>query len=149
VALHWAHSDALLHAGEVVLAIRGQAVGKFKIRTARAANRAVLVSLEGIADRDRAETMRGATVSVARDSLPPLGPGEYYLCDLVGATVVGPGGAVGEVVEVRMHPSVDALVVRAPDGGLWEQPIAEPWIAAVDVANGRVELTSTEGLVEA
>lgn len=129
--------------------MRGSTVGKFKVRAARPANRAVLVSLEGIQDRDRAEALRGATVSVARDSLPALEAGEYYLCDLIGASVVAPRGPVGEVVEVRVHPSVDSFVVRAPDGTLWEQPIAEPWILSVDVTAKRVELSTTDGLVEA
>jgi ribosomal 30S subunit maturation factor RimM len=69
------------------------------------------------------------------------------LCDLVGATVVAPDGVVGEVVEVRVHPSVDTLVLRSRDGALLEQPIAEPWIASVDVEKKRVELTSTDGIV--
>jgi 16S rRNA processing protein RimM len=149
VALHWQGSDALSRVGEVVLSVDGRTLGTFEVRGARAADRAVLLSLAGVRDRDRAEALRGATVSVRRDALPPLGEGEYYLCDLVGASVVSPVGVVGEVVEVRVHPSVDALVVRAPDGTLLEQPIAEPWIASVDVDAKRVELRSTDGLVGA
>ena len=147
VALHWEHSDSLSHAEEVVLTAKGEG-RTFGVRSVRPADRAVLMSLVGIEDRDRAESLRGATVSVAREALPPLEDGEYYLCDLVGVSVVSPNGPVGEVVEVRVHPSVDTLVVRAPDGRLLEQPIAEPWILAVDIANSRVELASEDGLVE-
>jgi 16S rRNA processing protein RimM len=149
VALHWEHSDSLSHADEVVLTAKGKPLGTFEVRSVRPVDRAVLLSLVGIEDRDRAESLRGAMVSVARAALPPLENGEYYLCDLVGATVVSPNGPVGEVVEVRVHPSVDTLVVRAPDGALWEQAIAEPWIVSVDIASGRIELASADGLVEA
>jgi 16S rRNA processing protein RimM len=134
---------------EIVLNAKGRVLGTFEIRSARPVDRAVLLSLVGVDDRDRAESLRGAMVSVARAALPPLESGEYYLCDLVGASVVSQNGLVGEVVEVRVHPSVDTLVVRAPDGALWEQPIAEPWIASVDAANKRIELTSPDGLLEA
>jgi 16S rRNA processing protein RimM len=134
---------------EVVLSAKGKTLGTFGVRTVRPVDRAVLVSLVGIEDRDRAEMLRGASVAVAREALPPLEDGEYYLCDLVGASVVSPNGPVGEVVEVRVHPSVDTLVVRAPDGALWEQALAEPWILRVDVENKRVELASADGLVEA
>jgi 16S rRNA processing protein RimM len=119
----------------------------FKVRGARAADRAVLLSLVGVDDRDAAEALRGSTVCVPRAALPPLADGEYYLCDLVGATVVAPQGVVGEVVEVRVHPSVDTLVLRTPDGVILEQPIADPWIESVDVGEMRVELTSTDGIV--
>lgn len=149
VALHWEHSDSLSHVDEVVLTAKGKTLGTFEVRAARPVDRAVLLTLVGVHDRDRAEALRGALVSVARDQLPPLEDGEYYLCDLVGASVISPNGMVGEVVEVRMHPSVDTLVVRAPDGVLWEQALAEPWIVAVDAKNGRVELASADGLVEA
>ncbi len=149
VALHWEHSDSLSRVDEVVLTAKGKTIGTFEVRAARHADRAVLLSLAGVDDRDRAEQLRGAVVSVAREALPPLEDGEYYLCDLVGASVTSPNGPVGEVVEVRVHPSVDTLVVRAPDGGLWEQALAEPWIANVDAENKRVDLASTDGLVEA
>ena len=149
VALHWAQSDSISHVDEVVLTAKGRTLGTFGIRAARPIDRAVLLSLVGIEDRERAESLRGASVSVAREALPPLEDGEYYLCDLVGASVVSPEGPVGEVVEVRMHPSVDTLVIRSPDGVLCEQAIADPWIAAVDVAKGRIELTTKDGLVQA
>lgn len=147
VVLHWENSDALSHVRRVFLASRGGLVRAFDVRTARFANRAVLLTLAGVGDRNQAEALRGATVSVERSDLPALEQGEYYLCDLVGASVFAPSGLVGEVVEVRVHPSVDALVIRAPDGAFLEQPIAEPWISSVDVSQKRIELTSTDGLV--
>lgn len=147
IVLHWEESDALEHVGEVFLGGQGAPPRKFGIRALRPADRAALVSLDGVGDRDAAERLRGATVFVSRAALPPLEPGEYYLCDLVGACVESPEGVVGEVVEVRMHPSVDTLVVRSPDGRLLEQPLAEPWILAVDAEGKRVELTGRGGLI--
>jgi len=147
VVLHWAESDSLEHVGEVFLGKPSAAPRKFEIRALRPAGRVVLLSLAGIDDRDTAEGLRGAAVLVSRADLPPLEPGEYYLCDLVGASVESPEGIVGEVVEVRMHPSVDTLIVRAPDGRLYEQPLAEPWILSVDTGGKRVELRDRGGLI--
>jgi 16S rRNA processing protein RimM len=131
----------------VVLAAKGKTLGTFAVRAVRPGGKAVLLSLAGVDDRDAADALRGATVSVARGDLPPLENGEYYLCDLIGASVVSPDGIVGSVVEVRVHPTVDTLVVRTPEGDLLEQPIAEPWIAAVRMPEKRVELTGKGGLV--
>jgi 16S rRNA processing protein RimM len=147
VQLHWVGSDTLDDVESVTL-VRGETRTVHRVESARRADKAVLMRLRGIADRDAAERLRGCGVCVAREELPALAEGEYYLCDLVGAKVVGPDDAlVGEVVEVRVHPSVDTLVVRTSDGGLLEQVIAEPWIDAVDTSAKVIRLSSTEGLI--
>jgi 16S rRNA processing protein RimM len=109
--------------------------------------KAYLVKLAGIGDRSAAEALRGRAVWVARSELPLVEDDEYYLVDLIGAQVIGPDGEVGTVVEIATHPSVDALVIRTPDGRQLEQPLVPDWIARVSVAEKLVELTSLEGLI--
>ena len=147
VQLHWAGSDTLEQVREVTLCRGQEPMGVRRVEGARRADKAVLLRLEGIRDRDAAEALRGLAVCVPRESLPAPDEGEYYLCDLVGATVVAPSGIIGEVTEVRVHPSVDTLVIRSPEGKLFEQVIAEPWIVRVDAAGKVVELSSEEGLI--
>jgi 16S rRNA processing protein RimM len=148
VELHWEGSDTLAVVREVTLARRGTIIGPRRIFQARrGAGKVWLVKFEGVDDRDAAEVLRGATVSVPREALPELEPGEYYLSDLVGARVVGPDGPVGTVVEIRVHPSVDTLVVSTADGRTLEQPLAEPWVSNVDADAGLVELSTTDGLI--
>jgi len=107
----------------------------------------MLVKLATVDDRTAAERLRGARIWVGREALPEPEADEYYLADLMGATVEGPSGLIGEVVEVRVHATVDALVIRTPAGELVEQPLAEPWIDAIDVAGRLVRLTTSDGLV--
>ncbi len=147
VQLYWAGSETLAQVGEGTLTRDGKSLGVRRIRAARRADKAVLLELEGVHGRDAAESLRGCLVSVPREALPPIEEGEYYLCDLIGARVVGPSGDVGEVTEVRVHPSVDTLVIRTPDGRTLEQAIAEPWIAEVDPIGKVIELSSTDGLI--
>jgi len=147
VQLHWADSDTLEQVGEVTLMRGKESLGVRRIQGARRADKAVLLRLEGVQDRDAAEALRGLLVCVPRDQLPPPEEGEYYLCDLIGATVRAPARVVGEVTEVRVHPSVDTLVIRGPDGTLFEQVIAEPWIVHVDPVEKVIELSSEEGLI--
>jgi 16S rRNA processing protein RimM len=144
--LHWEESTTLDDVKTVSLFRGGKSLGEYPLEAARHADKAVLVRLRGVDDRSIAETLRGAAVCVPRELLPPLEPGEYYLSDLIGARVVSPEGPVGEVVEIRMHPSVDSVVIRKPDGELVEQPLSEPWVAAVDAEAKLLELTSTDGL---
>ena len=143
---HWEGSDALLHAAQVWLGLNGRSVA-YRIERARAVPRAYLVKLHGVSDRNAAEALHGASVSVQRDALPPLEPGEYYLADLVGARVVGPEGEVGEVTGVVSHPTVDVVVIRTPDGKTAEQALSPPWFSHVNLAARVIVLNSLDGLM--
>lgn len=143
---HWESSDALLQVEQVWLTLNAQRRA-YPVERARAVPRAFLVKLAGIDDRNAAEALHGATVSVERRVLPPLESGEYYLIDLVGATVSGPEGDIGQVTSVVSHPTVDVIVVRLLDGSSKEQPLTEPWLASVDAAGRRVLLNSLDGLM--
>jgi len=143
---HWESSDALEQVSEIWLTLQGQRTA-YAVERARAVPRAYLVKLRGVDDRNAAEALHGATVSVPRSVLPPLEPGEYYLIDLIGAKVIGPEGEVGEVSGVVSHPTVDVIVVRLPDGSSAEQPLSEPWLSNVDVNARQVTLSSLDGLM--
>jgi 16S rRNA processing protein RimM len=146
VRLHWSGSRALCEVEQVLVQQAG-AEQWLVVESARPCNAGMLVKFAGIDDRDRAEGLRGARICVDRAALPPPEEGEYYLADLVGARVEAPEGWVGDIVEVRLHTSVDSIVIRTPAGELVEQPLAEPWIDAVDVAGRLVRLTTSEGLL--
>jgi 16S rRNA processing protein RimM len=106
-----------------------------------------VIAFEGVGDRNAAEALHGATVSVPRSVLPALEPGEYYLIDLVGAKVLGPEGEIGEVTGVVSHPTVDVIVLRRIDGSTAEQPLSAPWLERVDVAARQIVLSSLDGLM--
>jgi 16S rRNA processing protein RimM len=124
-----------------------RAGAEYTIEWARPVPRAFLVKLESVSDRDAAEALKGATVWLSRAELPPPSEGQYYLVDLVGASVVGPDGEVGIVTAIAMHPSVDALVITTPDGRSLEQPLLDAFIARVSVEEKRVELATLDGLI--
>jgi 16S rRNA processing protein RimM len=143
---HWESSDALEQVQEVWLTLSGRQTS-YALERARAVPKGYLVKLRGVDDRNAAEALQGATVSVARSALSPLEPGEYYLVDLIGAKVIGPDGEIGEVTAITSHPTVDVIVVRLADGTSVEQPLSEPWLSSVDVAARQVVLSSLDGLM--
>lgn len=145
--LYWKGSDTLLGADQVLLETSGEAPRQFRIEKARRADKAILLKLSGVDDRDAAARLRGAAVLVPRADLPELEPDEVYLIDLVGAQVTGPEGAIGRVVEVKAHPSVDTLVIDLGDGRLAEQPLSEGFIARIDLEAHLVELKTLDGLI--
>ena len=147
VRLHFEGSRALFDCEELILGRDGEADVVLAIEASRASPVGPILKLAGVDDREAAEALRGARLSVDRSALPELEPGEYYLGDLVGARVEGPEGAIGEVVQIVTHPSVDAAVIRLPDGSTAEQPLTEPWVELVDLDARRLVLSSIEGLI--
>lgn len=144
--LHWEGSNALGALAEVELAA-GPASVRHEVEWVRPGPGGVLLKLRGVDDRDAAQALAGASLLVPRSALPETAAGEFYLSDLVGAAVFGPEGRIGEVIEVRTHPSIDCVAVRLSDGRVLEQPLCEPWLEEVDLEAGRIVLSSTEGMM--
>jgi 16S rRNA processing protein RimM len=140
-------SDSLDEAERVWLVSDDGKEQEFVVREVLGQGAHTLLGLEGVDDRDAAAKLTGSHLEVARDEVAPLAPGEYYLADLVGAEVVGPDGRVGDVVGVVVNPSIDCVRIRMTDGRLVEQPLAEPWVRAVDVESRRIELATLDGLI--
>jgi 16S rRNA processing protein RimM len=141
-------SDLLLRRPDVRLRLASGELRDTRIETARSVNKALLVRLPGVADRDAAEALRGAVIEVPRDAFPPLDEGEFYACDIEGASAVLEGqGEIGRVLELRSYPTCDVLVVDRGEAGTLEIPLLEAYVSAVEPDHGVVRLVSIDGLV--
>ena len=58
----------------------------------------IIAKIDGVCDRNTAETLRGTELFINRDDLPNLKDGEYYQDDLIGMSVVRDGVVIGKVV---------------------------------------------------
>jgi 16S rRNA processing protein RimM len=148
VKLDWADSAALSKAARVVLEAPDGASSPYSVERTRTTPKGLLLSLRGVGSRDAAEALRGHLVKAPRDALPELAEGEYYLCDLVGLEVVAPEGSIGRVCQIQVYPSVDAVVIETASGAKFEQPLLDEWLAEVKLAERRLVLSSSGGLIE-
>lgn len=57
----------------------------------------VIARVDGVGDRNMAETLRGTELYINRDDLPAPRDGEYYQADLIGMTVMRGGVELGHV----------------------------------------------------
>ena len=99
-----------------------------------------VLKLAGVDDRNGAEELSGALVWIAREALPKLEEGEFYLFDAPGFAVVDEAGApVGKVLRIETYPTADAMVVALDReaGGEIEVPIVEGVVISVDHSNKR------------
>jgi 16S rRNA processing protein RimM len=145
-------SDILLDQDDVHLRLKDGTEQDVSVDRARRADDAILMKLHSVDDRDRADELRGAVISVDRRAFPPAEDGEFYVCDILGAKVTVEAGAhLGEVKELRSYPTVDVLVIKAADGGKdWEIPLVAELVtrlvADTDAAAREVVIRSVDGI---
>lgn len=117
------------------------------LRQARRVADGWLVRFEGVESRTDAEALTNASVWVPRRALPPLGPGEFYVEDLMGCQVESESGArLGVVQGIFWNGAQDVITVgdegSAHEGQEQEGqvliPVVPAFIRAVDPAAGRV-----------
>ncbi len=142
VAPYSADAAALLAAREWWFDVKG-AVRSFDVLSAKAHGSTVTARLVGVADRDGAEALKGARISVPRRAFPVTDDDEFYWVDLIGLAVVNEAGdAFGDVVELTEHGAHQNLVVRLADGEGRDVERSIPFVGAfvktVDLAGRRI-----------
>jgi 16S rRNA processing protein RimM len=102
----------------------------------------VVAHLMGVADRNAAEALKGATVQVKRSHFPPLSNNEFYWIDLIGLGVEnlqGEGlGTVADLMDNGAHP---ILRVVAPGGDNPKEsliPFVDQFVKTVDQAEKKI-----------
>jgi len=105
-----------------------------------------LVSLEGIVDRDGAESLKGALVQINPEERSALPEGSYWIDDILGLEVFDEAGTrLGAIVEILPTGSNDVYLVEGEEGRRPLPAIAEV-IRSVDLENRRLTVRIPEGL---
>ena len=114
---------------------------RFELLDGRQQGPGLVASLDGIEDRDAAAALRGLTIPVSREELPPTRPGEYYWADLIGLEVRNSAGAVlGRVEEMMETGAHDVLVVRGSGRQTLIPFVQGPIVTRVDVPGGCLQV---------
>lgn len=118
---------------------------RLTVVTCQERNREVLVTFEGIRDRDAAAAMAGAYCTLPLSAARPLPADRYYHFQLVGLTVFDTRSQreLGSVVEVLPYAANDVL--RVVDGDTETLiPLVKTVVQAVDPAAGRITVALPE-----
>ncbi len=113
----------------------------------------VLLTLEGVTDRDKADALRGLLVEVDANALPPPDPGEIFLHELLGCRVRevdAPDAApdVGRIREIRDTAGQELWVIRDETGREALLPGVPEFVADIDLDAGLVTITPPPGLLD-
>jgi 16S rRNA processing protein RimM len=110
----------------------------------------LLIRLEGVADRDSADALRGWLFVVDSAELPAIeDPDEFYDHQLEGLAVVTVDGRdVGTVAEVLHTPGGELLSIRGDSAVEVLVPFVSEIVTSVSLADGIVRIDPPEGLLD-
>ena len=111
----------------------------FEITKSRLATDHFICTLKNVTDRNQAEALKGLELLVAREKLPKLQDGEFYLSDLKDKDLVADGKSLGSIVGFQNYGAGDLMELQS---GLL---IPVSFITAVDVA---VKVELPEGYLD-
>lgn len=107
----------------------------------------LLVTFEGVTDRNAADLLRGRTLVVPQSLLPELSSGEYWPHQLIGLQVVTESGrSLGAIVDVIGNPANDLWVAVDEAGVETLIPAIREFVVEVDLDAERVLVGDIPGL---
>ena len=144
----WVESlDLFEPRAEVKIKRKKDVTQDFVISGVQRRGRVVLVSLEGVEDRDHAEQLVGATLEMDQSRLPTLEEDTYYWSELIGLEVMTTSGDhLGRLSAIVPTGSNDVYVVRGQAGEEVLIPALASVVVAVDLARSLMRVQLPEGL---
>jgi 16S rRNA processing protein RimM len=120
----------------------------FKITLTRPVAGGLGARLSGVATKEQADALKGVSLYVDREKLPPAADDEFYHADLIGLQAVDPGGvALGTVRAIHNHGAGDLIEVLGPGmKAALLVPFTRAAVPTVDIAAGRIIVDLPEGL---
>jgi 16S rRNA processing protein RimM len=121
-----------------------------KIVWAKPHSKTILLSLEGIGNRDQAEELVGSNLFIEKAALEVLEEGTYYWADLMGLSVFSlAGDHLGEISAIVQTGSNDVYVVKKKEGTAETEvliPALESVVREVDLDRRTMRVDLPEGL---
>ncbi len=147
----FAESTDLYREGEgIMVALVDGVVESATLRSIKPHGRGLLMRLEAVDDRQRADRLAGAALFVDKSRLPALEKDTYYWFELKGLRVCTTAGTViGFLEEVIPTPANDVYVVRSRAAGRVQEvliPAVGAVVVAVDLKRRTMIVNPPEGL---
>jgi 16S rRNA processing protein RimM len=107
-----------------------------------------LVHFRGKEKIEDVENLRGYSLGLPMEKLPPAGEETYYFHELQGLQVFDETGIlIGVVQAVEENPAHPLIVVRPADSGpIFRAPWVSAFVRKVDLEAKRIEMTLPPGL---
>ncbi|MGB0632745.1 MAG: ribosome maturation factor RimM [Alphaproteobacteria bacterium] len=121
---------------------------RFEIEIEAVRGGMVIAALDGVADRNAAEALKGLRLYVPKDALPEPDEDEFYHADLLGLEVVQDGDRIGTVRSIIPAGAGDVLEIdRGPGQEMLLVPFTKAAVPEIDIGAGRLTV-DPPGVVE-
>jgi 16S rRNA processing protein RimM len=122
----------------------------YRVEGAHRHKQLVLLRLEGVADLDAAEPLRGTRIWIPAEQIRPLPAGSFYVHDLIGLRVQHVDGRpLGTIMDVLTDGPIDLYVVGdTPSGSEVLLPAVREFVKAIDLERGLVLVEPIPGLFD-
>ncbi len=126
----------------------------FRLRVKGLVKGQVVAVVEGIDDRNAAETLKGEALYVPRGALPEAEENEFYHADLIGLRAERGDAAtrteahLGTVCAVHDFGAGSVIEIAGGPAGVVMVPFTTAAVPLVDVAGGRIVVAALDGLLE-
>jgi len=135
--------------GEEIFIRQNNTERPFKLLQARQHKNLILVKLDGVSDRNMAETLIRSTIAIPDDKALPLEEGEYYVRDLIGISVETEAGEnLGIISKILKTNANDVYVIDVAEGDSFMIPAIKNVIRSVSIPDKKMIIHLMDGLRE-
>ncbi|MEM6456668.1 MAG: ribosome maturation factor RimM, partial [Acidobacteriota bacterium] len=108
----------------------------------------LILTFDGVDDRDAAERLRGGVLEVPREEVPPAPEGVHYFFELIGCLCIDrTDGLLGRIEDVIEDGGGLLLRVERENRAL-HVPYVDAHVRAIDIDARRIEVELPAGLIE-
>ncbi len=109
----------------------------------------VILKFKEINDCDKAALYRNKDILIDREDAMPLAENEFYICDLIGLSVVTDEGAMlGTLTEVLQTGANDVFEVTLPNKETVLIPYIDDCVKEISLEEGKVTVHILPGLLD-
>lgn len=116
---------------------------RYQVEASRVHKTMLLCKLQGIDDVSVAQTYKGKTVKIDRDSAP-IAEGRVFIADLIGLPVIADGEEIGKLTDVLTGPANDVYIVKGEKE--YMIPAVSEFLEDVNVDGGYIKVKLLEGM---
>lgn len=122
---------------------------ELEISSVRFFKQMIILKLKGLDDINQIEKYKGKDLLVTRDQAVPLAEDEYFICDIIGASVeLSDGSPLGVLTEVLTTGANDVYVVEKEDKKEILIPVIKDCVTKIDTDHKLVVVNPMPGLLE-
>ena len=142
----FAEDPKLLEGDAVYLAAKGDE--RIKLHLKNSGGKHWIAAVDGVAERNAAELLRGKSLWIDRGTLPEPEEDEFYFEDLIGLSVVDLNGVpAGEITSVQNFGAEDMLEIKPAGEASYYLPFTKKAVPEIDIAAKLVKIDPEQRII--